>query len=212
MSTAAAPRGATASEWLWTVLPVVVMGLLAAWSFWLVRSTPSDSGASPSLVPSQQPDMVLKDFVLQSYDANGALTSELQGVNGWHHPSDDSMVVEQARLRTLGHAQTQAAQWVTAQSNTLWVNGDQTQFKLSGNAQVNKAYSEEPSRDLTFRGEELFIDDGAQWVSSSEPVTITQGIQTMQGNSMRYDQAQGVLNLRGAVRVVRQPSREGRQR
>jgi lipopolysaccharide export system protein LptC len=207
MTAPVAQRAVRASEWLWTVLPVVVMGLLAAWSFWLVRSTPTDRGPSATLVQSTRPDIVLKDFVLHSYDASGGLTSELRGAHGWHHPSDESMLVDQARLRALGRGGAAQDQWITAESNRLWVSGDQTQYKLTGNAKVSKPSVQDPAQMLTFQGDELFIDDAAQWVSSTEPVTIDKGTQTMQADAMRYDQAQGILNLSGNVRVTR----DGRQ-
>lgn len=205
MSSPAVQRRAHLSEWLWTVLPVAVMGLLAAWSFWLVRSTPSEGRDASSAQELTQPDLVLKDFVVRSYGVDGQLTSEVYGASGWHHPSDESMLVEMARLRAVGRGERDRADWVTARSDSLWVNGDQTQFKLSGNAEVHKSKPNAPDQALTFLGEELFIDDGAHWVSSTEPVTVHKGLQTLRGDAMRYDQAQGVLTLNGNVRVTSRP-------
>lgn len=81
-------------------LPVLLMGLLALGSYWLLRATPDVLAPSVARPVSHEPDYFMRRFSVKAFDAVGALTTEIQGVEVRHHPDTDSTEIEQARIRT----------------------------------------------------------------------------------------------------------------
>ena len=49
-------------------LPVLIMGLLALGTWWLVRNAPKPVVSSSEKVARHEPDYFLKDFVIKSFD------------------------------------------------------------------------------------------------------------------------------------------------
>lgn len=188
-----------------SILPVLAVGALAAWSYWLVRTTPGATEAAPVTRVSKLPDLTLGVFHADSYDEQGRLTSRVEGERGWHHPSDDSMEVEVARVWSQRERDGQM-RVTTAQAQHLWVNGEQTQYRLSGDAQVVQPPASAEGLTMSVAGDELFIDDGAKQVSSAKPVVLHQGDRVLRGNRMHYDQNTEVLELKGQVSAWRPAS------
>ena len=60
-------------------LPVLLMGLLALGTWWLVRNAPAPLAASQSAAAPDQPDYSMKNFAVKSFDATGRLQSEVMG-------------------------------------------------------------------------------------------------------------------------------------
>lgn len=189
------------TEWLWTSLPIAIMVVLAAWSFWLVRTSEVNQPKNAAVALSAEPDMVIERFVARTYDAAGELSSWIKGAQAWHHPLDDSLVVAQADMTSFRGDEARPVT-VTAQSKEMRVNGAQTVFKLIGNARVQKVVSPRggPVSTMTFLGEELLVDEDRSVVIADQPVTLLKGNQRLEGNRMRYDEDKGVLQLDGRVR------------
>ena len=188
------------AEVFWTLLPVLIMGALAAWSFWLVRTSGTSQPARVQLPVSSEPDMVIERFTARNYNKMGDLSAWIKGTQAWHHPADDSLLVAQADMVSYRGDKARPAT-VAAQSKQMWVNGAQTVFKLVGNARVQKVVSSSgasPST-MTFLGEELLIDSDRSVLISEQPVTLIYGNQRLRGDTMHYDEANGLLKLQGRV-------------
>lgn len=179
-----------------SVMPVLVMGFLAAWSYWLVRTTPGAAEPSDRAQASQMPDVRLTDFTVENYGNLGQLDSRITGTQAWHHPEDDSMEVQGAQLWSARPRETQAS------GQQLWVGAGQTQYRLSGNATIVQQSQAKGGAPLTVRSEELFLDDSVRQISSAKPVEVRQGARVLRGERMHYDQNAGVLDLRGRVAVT----------
>jgi lipopolysaccharide export system protein LptC len=189
------------TEVLWTLLPVLIMGTLAAWSFWLVRTSGSSQPSMIALPVSTEPDMVIERFTARTYDRHGDLSAWVKGKQAWHHPADDSLRIAQADMLSFGGDAARPVT-VTAQSQEMWVNGPQTIFKLVGNARVQRVVTPKGTAPatMTFLGQELLIDSDRSVVISEQPVTLLHGTQRLIGERMHYDEANGILNLKGRVR------------
>ncbi len=103
MAAPARPRQLLRQAWerLSLYLPVLLMGLLALGTWWLVRSAPR-----PELPAEQQParhfpDYYMRDFSVKSFDATGRLGSELRGALLFHYPDTDTLEIEQPRMRSV---------------------------------------------------------------------------------------------------------------
>lgn len=179
-----------------SAMPVVVMGALAAWSYWLVRTTPGAAEPLNRTQTAPMPDVRLTDFTVENYGNQGNLDSRITGTQAWHHPEDDSMEVQGAQLWSARPRETQASGLL------LWVGAGQTQYRLSGNATIVQEPQTQGGAPLTVRSEELFLDDRLRQISSAKPVEVRQGERVLRGERMHYDQNSGVLDLRGRVAVT----------
>lgn len=59
--------------------PVLLMGLLALATYWLVRSTPLLEQRAPSATAQHQPDYFMHQFSVKTFDPSGKLKSEVKG-------------------------------------------------------------------------------------------------------------------------------------
>ena len=63
-------------------LPVLLMGLLALGTWWLVRNAPQVQEPRPASAPRHEPDYVMKGFSIQSFDASGRPAKRGSGCHG----------------------------------------------------------------------------------------------------------------------------------
>lgn len=188
-------------------LPVLLMGLLALGSWWLVRSAPSVP--SDAVAPSRghEPDYFMQGFSVKNFGANGTLLSEVTGKMGRHYPDTDTLEIDGMRLHSMdaqGH-QTRAS------ADRALSNADGTDVQLFGNAKVvrepfgaEKAGTKaEPQ--LTFAGEFLHVWPTQERVESNQAVTLTRGIDTFKADGLTYDNTRQILELKGSVRGMMTP-------
>ncbi len=115
-------------------LPVLLMGVLALGSYWLIRLTPIPAPPVPPRPVSHEPDYFMRDFALRNFNAAGVLEHELQGQTLRHYPDNGELEVDRARLRSL-HASGRIS---TAQADRLTANADQTEYRLTGNVVLTR--------------------------------------------------------------------------
>jgi lipopolysaccharide export system protein LptC len=190
------------SEAVAAYLPVLLMALLAALTWWLVKNTPvPGEGRTPPL-PREEPDYTMHQFTVTRYEPDGALRARLEGDTLQHFPATDTIKVEQVRLRSLD--EQGRVLYGTADHGIS--NGDATQVRLMGRARVVR----EPGADEgaeernEIRGEVLDIDTVADRVSSDQPVTLISGRGEVHAGSLDYHHNERVGVLRGRVNGVLQ--------
>ena len=189
-------------------LPVMLMGLLALGTWWLVRNAPAPLLPTTERAPTHQPDYVMKGFAVKSFDGTGRLQSEVKGAVGRHYPDTDTLEIDQVHMRST----TPQGRVTVATANRALSNADGTEVQLFGNAIVTReplpARPGAPAQPrLEFRGEFLHAWTQTERVSSNQPVTLTRGNDRFTANSMDYDNLQQVLELRGRVQGTMVPSR-----
>ena len=82
-------------------LPVVLMGLLALGTWWLVRNAPMPQLPAIDRPVKHQPDYFMKSFSVKTFDATGRLQSEVQGDEARHYPDTDTLEIDQVRMRSV---------------------------------------------------------------------------------------------------------------
>ncbi|MDH4417364.1 LPS export ABC transporter periplasmic protein LptC [Acidovorax sp. HMWF029] len=193
-------------EQLSIYLPVLLMGLLALGTWWLVRNAPM-----PQLPPidrpvRHQPDYFMKNFSVKSFDATGRLQSEVQGLEARHYPDTDTLEIDRVRMRSVGAD----GRLTVATADRALSNADGSEVQLFGNAVVTReplpAKPGAPAQPrLEFRGEFLHAFTNTERVRSDQPVTLTRGNDRFTADGMEYDNLDQVLQLRGRVRGMIQP-------
>ena len=179
-------------------LPIILMGMLALGTWWLVRNAPAPIAAATAPSNGHQPDYFMKVFSVKSFDATGRMQSEIKGDMGRHFPDTDTLEIDNVRMRSV------SPQGVVtlATANRALSNADGSEVQLFGNAVVTR----ETQPRLEFRGEFLHAFTQAERVRSDQPVVLTRGNDQFTADAMEYDHLDQVLQLRGRVRGVLMPA------
>ncbi|MCY7370429.1 MAG: LPS export ABC transporter periplasmic protein LptC [Polaromonas sp.] len=192
-------------ESLTLYLPMLLMGMLALGTYWLIRNTAPPHAASATAPVSREADYFMRNFSVKNFDANGRLKSEIFGREGRHFPSTDILEIDDARIRSF----TPAGRLTTATGRRAYSNGDGSEVQLVGNALVVREADTEPGGRvfprLEFRGEFLHAFLNEERVTSNKPVILTRGTDQFTGNEFAYSKLDQVVELKGRVRGVLNP-------
>ena len=202
------PRARLRRHWwdqLSIYLPVLLMGLLALASYWLLRATPAPLEPEPERPPTHEPDYLMRRFAVKVFDASGALKSEVYGAEARHHPDTDTTEIDQARIRSLGPD----GRVTTATAQRIISNAGQTEFTLDGDAVVVR----EPAPSggaaaaprMEFRGEYLQVFTDPERVISDRPVVLVRGNDRLTADSLDYRGDERAAVLKGRVRATLAP-------
>ena len=188
-------------------LPVMLMGLLALGTWWLVRNAPQPLLAPVAQALRHEVDYFMKDFSVQHFDATGRLQSEVQGTLAQHYPDTDTLHIDQVRMRSLAPD----GRLTRATAHRAVSNADGSEVQLFGNAVVTREAQTQPggkvAPQLEFRGEFLHVWPQTERVRSDQPVILTRGSDRFTGDTLEYDNVEQVLALRGRVHGVIMPAR-----
>lgn len=203
-------------RWAWErlsiYLPVLLLGLLALGTWWLVRNAPQVQPPAVERPASHEPDYFMRDFSVKNFDASGRLQSDIRGTLARHYADTDTLEVDQARMRSV----SAEGRVTTASANRALSNGDGSEVQLFGNAIVTREPVQRGARQslprLEFRGEFLHAWANEERVRSNQPVTLKRGADTFTADSMDYDNLDQILNLRGRVRGTLMPAPAPAQR
>ncbi|WP_087748075.1 MULTISPECIES: LPS export ABC transporter periplasmic protein LptC [unclassified Acidovorax] len=179
-------------------LPIILMGLLALGTWWLVRNAPAPIAAVAAPSNGHQPDYFMKAFSVKSFDATGRMQSEVKGDMGRHFPDTDTLEIDNVRMRSV----TPQGVVTLATAQRALSNADGSEVQLFGNAVVTR----ETQPRLEFRGEFLHAFTQAERVRSDQPVVLIRGNDQFTADAMEYDNLDQVLQLRGRVRGVLMPA------
>jgi len=186
-------------------LPVLLMGLMALASYWLLRATPDAVLPSVARPVTHEPDYFMRRFSVKVFDADGALTSEIYGAEARHRPDTDMVEIDQARIRSV-----QAGSLLTtATAQRVTSNGAQTEFVLEGDAVVVREAGRTADGSvlprLEFRGELLQVFMEPQRLLSDRPVTVVRGNDRINADSLDYQGDERVVVFKGRVKAQLSP-------
>ncbi len=194
--------------WDWTTiyLPVILMGLLALGTWWLVRNAPKAISTPQEVTKGHDVDYYMRDFSVRSFDDDGRLTSEIKGAKMRHYVDTDTLEIDAANLRS-----TRIDGSITvATADRALSNADGSEVQLFGNARVVREVVQgkgQPARPaMEFRGDFLHAWVNEERVSSNKPVEIIRGNDRFTANSMTYNNITQVAELKGRVRGVLVPA------
>lgn len=187
-------------------LPVLLMGVLALGTYWLVRTTPVFSPEVPAQGPRHEPDYFMRHFSVKTFEPSGRLKNELSGVEGRHFPDTDTLEIDQVHMRSY----SPEGQVTVATAKHALSNGDSTEVQLMGDAVVvREAMIDAQGRSLPrleFRGEFLHAYTDTERVKSHLPVTLIRGEDHFSGDSMDFDNAAQTIELHGHVHGFMMPA------
>lgn len=187
-------------------LPVVLMGILALGTYWLVRSTPLLVVPGTQVPVRHEPDYFMRKFSVKTFDEAGRLKSEVIGAAAWHFPDTDTLEIDAARIRSFG----EGGRLTIATAKRAVIKGDASEVELFGEARVTREpFIDNTGRPLPgneFRGEFLHAFLKAERVKSHRPVELIRGNDRFTADALDFDNRERVMELKGRVRGTIQPS------
>jgi lipopolysaccharide export system protein LptC len=183
-------------------LPIILMGLLALGTYWLVRNTPAPPERPGERKLAHEMDYFMRDFTIKTFDPAGQLKTEVTGAMARHYPDTQTLEIEQVRVRSVNPEGR-----VTTSTAKRAINNDAgTEVQLIGNAVVVR----EPFRQsdgrvlprLEFRGEFLHVFVEEERLKSHLPVVLVRGADQFSGDTFAYNNLDQVADLQGRVKGV----------
>ncbi len=185
-------------------LPLIVMGLLALGSWWLVRSMPQLLNTTPGKQARQDPDYRLENFTLKSFDASGRMTREVAGAQARHYPAADELHIDQIRV----FAQSETGVQLKAQALRGIATGDGTRVTLTGQARaIREADAHSPRIEV--QGQHLVAMVKEERLLSADPVKITRDQDVFTAQTLDFNSRSGEYQLAGRVRGTLAPKASG---
>lgn len=187
----------SAWERLSLYLPVLLMGVLALGTYWLVRSTPLLSPPEQEAPARHEPDYFMRKFSVKTFDGAGRLKSEVAGTDVRHYPDTDTLEIDLVRIRSFN----EEGRLTTASARRAVTNGDATEVQLFGDARVVREPVVDKSQPrMEFRGEFLHAFMDTERVKSHKPVELTRGNDRFTGDTLDFDNLDRVMQLKGRVK------------
>lgn len=195
----------TALHRLSAYLPLLLMVLLAAATWWLVRNTPVPDAPRTAVAPQHEPDYVMNDFSVQHHRPASGAHALIEGVEMRHYPDTDTVEIDQVRLR----ATDELGRVTQATARRALAQGDGSEVELLGDARVRREVA--PGGEVVeFQGDQLKVFPDSGRVASDRPVWLKRGGMQVQAETLRYDDKRRQLELSGRVRGSLPPARSAR--
>ncbi len=201
MAFAIARSWRAAFERLTIYLPLLLMGLLALASYWLLQATPGAPVPGPERTEVHQPHHVMQGFLVRTHGPGGVLNTEVLGSEARLFPDDGSMEVDNPRVRSF----SPDGVLTTLAANQGWSNKANDEFVLRGDARVVRQSATlangQRLAQLEFQGQHMRVFTAQHRVVSDEPVLLLRGADRITANRLVYNDEQRVAVLTGRVRA-----------
>ena len=184
-------------------LPLLLMALLAAGTWWLIKHTPQAPGARDDTAPRQTPDYTMDGFSITRFGPDGRVVLRIAGDTLRHYPATDRLEIDGVQIE----ASAPDGRTTKATARHAVSNGDGSEIQLLGGAEV---VSMLPGGDkLEVKGEFLHAFLRFERLRSHLPVQVRHGGTEARAGGMDYDNLQRQLTLNGPVRSTIAPPGRG---
>ena len=200
----AAPWYARFTDLASAYLPLLLMAVLAAGTWWLVRNAPVIDTHQATAPVRHEADYVMTNFMVQRFAPDGSLRTQLEGAQLRHYPDDDTLEIDDARIRAVGDN----GMLTLASAKRALANGDGSEIQLIGDARVTRP-ADGKEAEVQFRSEFLQAFRNIEQVRSNQPVVVTQGRNVVHAEGMEYDNLQRIVQLKGRSSATFMPPRPG---
>ncbi len=181
-------------------IPVLLMGILAMLSYWLVKNTPVIQDEVLTPVTRHEVDYYLKNFSVKTYRGDGHLQSVVFGEQANHFEDTQILEIQKPQLQSIDKENN----LIRATANQAISNNDGSELELIGDAVViksgvNLAVSPK-AEDLELRSEFLdFLIDQDQ-IKTTQSIVLKKGKDQFRAQGMEFDNTTQILKLKGSVK------------
>jgi lipopolysaccharide export system protein LptC len=182
-------------------LPLLLMGLLALGTWWLVENSPMPLGEATPRPLRHEPDYTMTQFSVQRFAADGRLRVQIEGQALRHYPDTDTIEIDLPRIR----AYAPDGRETVATARLAISNGDGSEVQLQGDAQVRRAAdAREPA--IEFRSEFLHAFFDTEVLRSHRPVVVRRGAAELRADRLEYRQLEQRVELGGRIHASFPPA------
>jgi lipopolysaccharide export system protein LptC len=178
-------------------LPILLMALLALFTWWLVKNSPGIDGPRAKKPVRHEPDYTMQTFTLQRYSADGALAVQIRGAQLRHFPDTDTLEIDGIELEAKG---TDGA-LTRATARTASAKGDGSEVQLSGGARVVQEGGTPQTEPMEVQGEFLQALIKAKQLRSPQPVQVRQGASELRVANLQVDHVKQIATFGGPIRM-----------
>lgn len=182
-------------------LPVLLMGVLALGTYWLVHTAPVVRATGTEAALRHEPDYFMRGFSMAAYDAQGRRKSDVGGAEMRHYPDNDALEIDRPQIRAFKLNGMRAS----ASAELARASGDGRVVELFGNAVMvredppARSYAGTAPPRMEFRSDYLHAEMDTGRVRSHRPVSLSRGGERLSGDAFEYSDQERVLELRGRV-------------
>ncbi len=185
-------------------LPIMLMGIMAMSTYWLVRSAPELEEVRPEDVPRHVPDYFMREFSVRVFDAKGKLKSEIKGKEARHYPDTDTVEIDHPII----HSYSNDGRLTVANAKRALTNADGSELQLFDQAVVvrNGSDKNDVSTRTQVRSDFLHLFMETEEIRTHLPVELLRGDKDrFVGDKMHYNNLTSTIELKGRVRGVISP-------
>ncbi len=181
-------------------VPLLLMAMLAGFTWWLIKNTPQLEAPREKAAPKHEPDYRMNGFEVERFSSDGRLTGRIIGTEMRHYPDNDTLEIDAPQLRAYG----KQGELLVADAQRGLSNGDGSEVQLLGDVKVKRYPDGDPSQppDLELYGEFLHAFVPQQQIRSHLPARVVGMGGEMQVKSFVYDQLTGRLSFSGGGRAT----------
>ena len=175
------------------LVPVVLVAIFAALTFWLDRATQQDPRRDGR--QRHDPDYMVDNFMVRRFNADGALQHTLTATKMLHFPDDESTEVAAPRLTY------HRVPLLRVSADTAWLDKDGKHVRLDGSVRiVREGLGNRPPTEMATRVLYAMPDD--EVAHTDAPVRITQGLTVLNGIGMQTNNKTQISTLFGPTSGV----------
>lgn len=186
-------------------VPLVLMAILAFASFIVLKQAPTQSAEASQAPISQNNDYFLHQFLTTEFTSAGALRAVVQGTKASHSPITKALTIDQIAFSATSnqaHFVGSARQGVMVDSSHEFTLRDHVVIDKTPNLIASGAGAATYKAPSThFEGAHMVLRTNPDSITSSAPVRIQSGSNTTTADSLHYDKAPDVLQLKGRVKL-----------
>jgi lipopolysaccharide export system protein LptC len=179
------------------LFPLLLLTLLAAGTFWLDHASRIDE-TTRNGKNRHDPDFIVEHFTSRRFSLDGRLQHQLSAQKMAHYPDNDSTEVSTPSLVYYGQSQP-----LLVDAERAWISKDGKEVRLIGDVQMKRnAHDKQP--DLLVKTAELRVFPDDELARTDTPVTIINGLSTLQGHGLEANNHTQTFTLLGRVQGVLQ--------
>ena len=175
------------------LFPLLLMLSLALLTFWLERAVREEQPRTT--IRRHDPDYIVDNFVITSFDAKGATESTLSAAKMLHYPDDDSTDLVTPRIVQTKPGEPRMT--LSADRGTLSQSGDEV-FLFGNVTLVRDADAAQP--EMRLRTSFLHVVTAKSLLLTDREVTMVDDHRSLSGRGMEYNNQLGLLRLMHDVR------------
>lgn len=180
-------------------LPLLLMAVLAAGSWWLVKNAPGAARTREDVPLRSDPDYTMSRFTLDRFEPTGRLKASMTGEQLRHFPDTDRIEVDRVQLRAIAPD----GRVTLATANRALSNGDGSEVQLFGQARVETI--DKAGLPVVMTSEFLHLFTVTEKIKTHLPVQLTRGGADFRAANLQYDHALGRADFGGPQRAVLPP-------